>query len=393
MKKILTIFLLLATLGCAARDEAGALPPLRTGAERIAEFMPDMSGRKIGVVCNHTSVVGDKHLVDTLVAAGANVVKIFAPEHGFRGDADAGARVANTKDKATGLPVISLYGSNKKPAPADLAGLDMMLFDMQDVGLRFYTYLSTLHYVMEACAENDLTLVLLDRPNPNGMYVDGPVLDMKNRSFVGMHPIPVVHGMTLGELARMINGEQWLAGGRRCRLDVIECEGYTRAMRYEPPIAPSPNLPNLRSIYLYPSLCLFEATPMSIGRGTDFPFQVFGHPELKYKGYQFSFTPRAVRGAANPPLKDVLCYGMDLRNEPDNDYIIAKGIDLSYLIEAYNNSGAGEKFLTPFFEKLIGVDWVRPMIVGGYPHHQIKERWQNENRNFIQKRKPYLLYD
>jgi uncharacterized protein YbbC (DUF1343 family) len=362
----------------------------RVGAERMESYLPLLEGKRVGVVTNHTGIVGCRHLVDTLLARGIDIELVFAPEHGFRGNAGAGDHIADEKDLATGLDIVSLYGKNRKPRSADIARCEVVVFDIQDVGVRFYTYLSTLHYVMEACAEGGVPLVLLDRPNPNGMYVDGPVLDtVRYRSFVGMHPIPVVHGMTFGELAGMINGKGWLAGGMQCDLTVVSCKNYTHATRYELPVRPSPNLPNGRSIYLYPSLCYFEATAVSVGRGTDFPFQVYGHPAMKGT---FEFMPQPNEGAPNPPQKGMLCHGRDLRREPADETVIARGIDLLYLIDAYRQIG-GEKFLTPFFEKLIGVDWVREMIVAGYSAKEIKARWKGDVEQFIVERKPYLIYE
>jgi uncharacterized protein YbbC (DUF1343 family) len=359
------------------------------GAEQMRSYLPLLEGRRVGVVTNHTGVVLNRHLVDTLLARGVDVEVVFAPEHGFRGNAGAGDHIADEKDPATGLDIVSLYGKNRKPSPADIKRCEVVVFDIQDVGLRFYTYLSTLHYVMEACAEGGVPLVLLDRPNPNGMYVDGPLLDTtRHRSFVGMHPIPVVHGMTLGELAGMINGEGWLAGGVQCDLTVVSCRNYYHSHRYQLPVPPSPNLPNMHSVYLYSSLCYFEATPVSIGRGTDFPFQVYGHPAMKGP---FEFTPQPNSGAPNPPQKGVLCHGQDLRGAPSYKPVFGGGIDLSYLIDAYRQIG-DEKFLTPFFEKLIGVDWVRPMIESGCSADEIKAQWQDDVERFRQQRKPYLLY-
>lgn len=360
------------------------------GAERMGEYLPCLEGKHVGVVCNHTAMVGQRHLVDTLLSRGVNVALVWAPEHGFRGNLGAGEHVGDDTDAATGLRIASLHGNSKKPKAEDMRRCDAVIFDIQDVGLRFYTYLSTLHYVMEACAENGVPLILLDRPNPNGMYVDGPILDTsKHRSFVGMHPIPVVHGMTFGELAGMINGEGWLAGGAKCSLRVVECTGYTHQTRYELPVRPSPNLPNMRSVYLYPSLCFFEATPVSVGSGTDFPFQVYGSPALRG---DFSFTPRPNEGAPNPPQNGKTCYGRDLRAEPDNETVISRGIDLSYLIDCYRQSG-GTGFLSPFFEKLIGVSYVREMIEAGCTAQEIEASWRGDVEQFLSARSPYLIYE
>ncbi len=379
---IITLFLPLITL-CET--------PVVTGAQRMGEYLPLLQGKKVGVLTNHTGLVNNTHLVDTLLARGVHVTAVFAPEHGFRGNADAGEKVNGYRDAKTNLPVISLYGANRKPRQEDIAAVDVMLFDLQDVGLRYYTYLSTLHYLMETCAETHTPLIVLDRPNPNGFYVDGPRLDPKYRSFVGMHPIPVVHGMTLGELAGMINGEGWLTGGKQCPLTVIRCQHYTHQTRYRLPVRPSPNLPNMRAIYLYPSLCYFEGTPISVGRGTNFPFQVFGHPALK--GYSFSFTPQSVAGAKNPPLKNQVCLGVDLRQSPSDEEITRNGINLSYVIDAYNRMPDKSRFFQPMFEKLIGTDYVRTMIKEGKGAEEIKAKWQNDVIQFKKLRKPYLLYN
>lgn len=383
--------ILLLYIICAACTVSGAEPgTVITGAERMQAYLPLLEGKHVGVVTNHTGMVSGRHLVDTLLAAGVKIAMVFAPEHGFRGTLGAGEKVNDTVDAATGIRIVSLYGAARKPKAEDITRCDIVVFDIQDVGLRYYTYLSTMHYVMEACAENNVPLIVLDRPNPNGMYVDGPILDTaRYRSFVGMHPIPVVHGMTLGELARMINGEGWLAHKVKCELTVVKCLGYTRSIRYELPVLPSPNLPNMRSVYLYPSLCFFEATPISLGRGTNFPFQVYGHPDMKGG---FTFTPQPNPGAPNPPLKDKLCRGRDLRTEPDNETIISRGIDLSYLLDAYRQVG-GEKFLSPFFENLIGVGYVREMIVAGHSADEIKARWQADVETFLTQRSPYLIYE
>lgn len=363
-----------------------------TGAERMDAYLHLVENKKVGIVANHTTLVGGDHLVDVLLAKGINIELVFAPEHGFRGDADAGEHVASYKDKKTGVEVFSIYGNRKKPDPSVVKKVDVVLFDLQDVGLRYYTYLSSMHYMMESCAEAGVPFVVLDRPNPNGMYVDGPILEMKHRSFVGMHPIPTVHGMTLGELAQMINSEKWLKNGVKCDLTVIPCQGYTHQTRYVLPVKPSPNLPNIRSIYLYSSLCFFEGTPVSVGRGTQFPFQVYGHPQLK--NYPFSFTPQSTEGAKKPPQKDVKCWGEDLRySPPTNETIIAKGVDLSYLVDTYNQIGGGNKFFLPIFKLLTGVDYVQEMIVAGKSALEIESMWSDDVERFRQQRKPYLLYE
>ena len=340
---------------------------------------------------NQTGMAGDEHLVDLLLSHNHNLVGIFSPEHGFRGTADAGEHVSSSVDEKTGIPIWSLYGSgNGKPSAEKMKAFDILVFDLQDVGLRFYTYYASMARLMDACAEHGKKMIVLDRPNPNGMYVDGPILDMKHKSGVGWLPIPVVHGMTLGELALMINGEGWLPEKRVCDLTVIPCENYTHQTRYVLPIAPSPNLPNNHAIYLYPSTCLFEGTVMSLGRGTPYPFEVYGHPN--YKGSAFSFTPRSMPGARKPPLLNKKCYGVDLRELPD-EQIITAGFDLSYLIDAYRNLNIGNKFFTSFFEKLVGVDYIRQEIIAGKTAEEISKRWHCEVEQFKQQRKPYLLYE
>ena len=384
-RKIILLFgLLLASLSAPAQDR------IETGAEQTGRYLPLLEGRRVGIMTNHTGTVGRTHLVDTLRSLGVDIRVVFAPEHGFRGQADAGESVASYRDRKTGINVVSVYGSTKRPPDSIMQRLDVLLFDIQDVGLRYYTYLSSMHYLMEACAANGKQLIVLDRPNPNGFYVDGPVLEAKHRSFVGMHPIPVVHGMTLGELARMIDGEGWLRDGLRCKLTVIPCRGYTHRSRYRLPTAPSPNLPNMRAVYLYPSLCFFEGTPVSLGRGTDFPFQAYGHPELQG---DFSFTPRSNAGAKNPPLKDKLCHGVDLRSSPSDERIWEREVDLGYVIDCYRQLNLGEKFFTPMFDRLTGTDYVRQMILQGAGADRIKASWADDVERFKQTRKPYLLYE
>ena len=384
-RKIILLFgLLLASLSAPAQDR------IETGAEQTGRYLPLLEGRRVGIMTNHTGTVGRTHLVDTLRSLGVDIRVVFAPEHGFRGQADAGESVASYRDRKTGINVVSVYGSTKRPPDSIMQRLDVLLFDIQDVGLRYYTYLSSMHYLMEACAANGKQLIVLDRPNPNGFYVDGPVLEAKHRSFVGMHPIPVVHGMTLGELARMIDGEGWLRDGLRCKLTVIPCRGYTHRSRYRLPTAPSPNLPTMRAVYLYPSLCFFEGTPVSLGRGTDFPFQAYGHPELQG---DFSFTPRSNAGAKNPPLKDKLCHGVDLRTSPSDERIWEREVDLGYVIDCYRQLNLGEKFFTPMFDRLTGTDYVRQMILQGAGADRIKASWADDVERFKQTRKPYLLYE
>ena len=364
---------------------------VKAGAELTGAYLPLIQGKRVAVMTNQTGRVGDEHLVDLLIRNNVDLVGIFSPEHGFRGTADAGEHVASSVDEKTGVPVWSLYGGGGgKPSADKMRTFDVLLFDLQDVGLRFYTYYASMARLMDACAEHNKKMIVLDRPNPNGFYVDGPILDMKHKSGVGWLPIPVVHGMTLGELALMINGEKWLPQGRICDVTVIPCENYTHQTKYELPVAPSPNLPNTQSIYLYPSTCLFEGTVMSLGRGTSFPFQAYGHPN--FKGSGFSFTPRSVPGAKNPPLLNRKCYGVDLRNV-SYEQIWEYGFDLSYVIDAYKNLKIGDKFFTNFFEKLVGVDYIRQDIIAGKSAREIKEKWFCDVLRFKQQRRPYLLYE
>lgn len=386
---IIGLFLLSVSCGNRWNKE-----PLRTGAENTDTYLSLLEGKRVGVLTNHTALIDETHLVDSLISLGVDIRMIFAPEHGFRGNEDAGTRIDHHTDGATGVPIVSVYGAGFIPADSLMQQLDIAIFDIQDVGLRFYTYLSSMYYFMVACARNDVPLIVLDRPNPNGHIVSGPVLDMQYRSFVGIIPIPVVHGMTLGELACMINGELWLPDSLQVSLTVVPCLNYTHSTHYELPVKPSPNLPNNRSIYLYPSLCLFEGTRVSLGRGTEFPFQVYGHPKMS--GYDFSFTPLPVPGAMNPPQKGNLCYGVDLRTSPPNDIIWANGFDLTYVIDAFRNlqenDGMGEDFFTPYFEKLVGVNYVRTMILEGKEADQIAAMWYEDLESFKQKRKEYLIY-
>ncbi|BBN80732.1 hypothetical protein PA25_07170 [Pseudoalteromonas sp. A25] len=340
------------------------------------------------MVVNQTAQTQDGHLLDSLLARGVNVRKVFAPEHGFRGDHDAGAKVDSSKDSKTGLPIVSLYGKNKKPTAEALEDIDIIIFDIQDVGVRFYTYISTMHYVMEAAAENDKQLIVLDRPNPNIAYVDGPILEPEFRSFVGMHPIPVLHGMTVGELAKMINAEGWLSSNKALALSVIPVADYSAAVRYDLPIKPSPNLPNAQAIALYPSLCFFEATPVSVGRGTTMPFQMFGHDKVKLG--KFSFTPRPILGAAsNPKLNGKVAYGMNLTE------VETQGLDLTWFINAYHAfDSKDETFFThaKFMDKLAGTDKLRLAIESGQSLVEIKKSWQADLAKFERRRQPYLLY-
>lgn len=363
---------------------------VKVGATATEEYYPLIEGKRVAIMSNHTGMVGDIHLLDMLIKDGMNITTIFSPEHGFRGDADAGENVNSSIDSKTGVPISSLYdGNSKKPSKKTMDMFDVLIIDIQDVGLRFYTYYITMARLMDACAENGKKLILLDRPNPNGHYVDGPILDMKYKSGIGHLPIPIVHGMTLGELALMINGEKWLPQGKQCDLTVIKNRNYTHQTMYELPIMPSPNLKSMKAIYLYPSTCLFEGTPVSLGRGTAMPFEVYGHPNMK--GYDFSFIPRSIKGAKNPPLLNKTCYGVDLRNIT-NEEIYSKGINLDYIIDAYKNLNIGDKFFTSFFELLVGVDYIRTLIKEGKSADEIKEFWQKDIEYFKVQRRPYLLY-
>ncbi len=386
IKNIIAILLALAVVMPAVAE-------LRVGAARADVYTPMLKGKRVALLSNHTGMVDSvTHTLDALLANGIDVRAILSPEHGFRGTADAGESVKGGKDAATGIPLVSLY-SPGRPSPLTpefMKGLDVVVVDMQDVGTRFYTYHITMIQVMEAAARNGVRVVVFDRPNPLGMVVDGPVLDMSLRSGVGRIPVPVLHGLTMGEIARMANGEGWLADSLRCDLEVVGCEGYTHSTLYRLPVAPSPNLPDMTSIYLYPSLCYFEGTTASLGRGTDFPFKAYGHPSMKKRG--FSFTPRSVPGAKNPPQLGRLCQGVDLRGTPDS-LAIAGGVNLEYVIDAYRSLTSGrEKFFTSFFDKLIGNREIRRMIVEGRPIEEIKCSWQIDLDNYRALRKKYLLY-
>ena len=359
------------------------------GAEQMETLLPLLNNKRVALVVNQTSMTGNTHLLDTLLASNINIKKVFAPEHGFRGNADAGETVKNGKDISTGIPIQSLYGKNKKPTPQQMQDIDVVVFDIQDVGARFYTYISTMHYVMEACAENHKELIITDRPNPCD-YTDGPVRIKGLKSFVSMHPIPVLHGCTVGELAQMINGEGWLAGKRKCKLTVIPVKGWKHGDSYSLPVKPSPNLPNDQAIALYPSLCPFEGTVVSLGRGTDRPFEVYGHPDMR--GREFSFTPRPTDGAKHPPLEGRVCRGVDLSGMPLGE---ARGVGFSlrYVIDAYRDLGLGDRFFTPMFEKLVGAGWVRGMIVAGASEEAIRARWVPDVERYREKRVQYLLYE
>lgn len=381
-------FIILSLFSFACQGVAQPSDKITVGAERTAEYLPSLQGKRVAVLANHTAMVGQEHLVDMLIGKGVNLVGIFSPEHGFRGTADAGEHVASSVDEKTGVPIWSLYdGDMLRPSEEKMRAFDILLIDMQDVGLRFYTYYISMIRMIDACADFSRKVIVLDRPNPNGMYVDGPILDMKYKSGVGALPIPVVHGLTMGEIALMAQGEGW---SKRCDVEIVTCDGYTHQSRYTLPIAPSPNLPTQHAIYLYPSTCLFEGTVCSLGRGTEAPFEMYGHPS--YKGAAFEFTPRSTAGAKNPPLKDQKCYGVDLR-AVDDEAVIKAGFNLEYVIDAYRNLGMGEKFFTRMFLLLTGVDYVKEMIMAGHSADEIRARWQGDVAQFKELRRKYLLYE
>jgi len=387
MKKValsLQILILISTCVCARHK----IPV--PGAARYDQYKQIIEGKPVAVLANQASMVGEEHIIDFLLNRGVNIVKIFAPEHGFREMADNGEFVADGKDQVSGLPVVSLYGSHRKPTPADLAGVSIVIFDLQDVGVRFYTYMSTLHYLLESCAENGIKVIVLDRPNPNGFYFDGNILDTDYRSFVGMHPVPIVHGMTPGEYAGMINGEGWLKGGIKCDLTVIKCKNYDHKTLYELPVCPSPNLPNQTSVYLYPSICFFEGTNISLGRGTSFPFQVYGSPNLPDNG--FCFTPESVPGSKNPPLLGVKCFGIDLRDAIQKRIVPVPHLNLEWVIDAYRMYPDKEKFFIPWFDVLAGGPVLREQIQKGMSAEEIRDTWKEGLNNFSKVRKQYLLY-
>ncbi|MCU0447524.1 MAG: DUF1343 domain-containing protein [Microscillaceae bacterium] len=398
MQRIFVFWVLLVGINaCRAQTSAVALSvgshtspealAIQTGTSQMLEYLPLLHNKRVGVVVNHTALVGKAHLVDTLLSLGIKIQKVFAPEHGFRGNADAGEVVQNSTDSRTGLPIVSLYGKNKKPSAEQLSDLDIVVFDIQDVGVRFYTYISTLHYVMEACAENQKKLLVLDRPNPNGGYVDGPTREYKFKSFVGMHPIPIVHGLTVGELAQMINGEKWLKHNLQCDLQVILNKNYQHQLPYSLPVRPSPNLPNDLAIQLYPSICLFEGTIVSVGRGTDFPFQVVGAPEKQLGS--FAFTPRSIEGMSKNPIhKDQTCYGIDFRHL--NQY---RGqFTLKYVIDFYTKTANKSKFFNKYFDTLLGTAKVREQIIAGLSEKEIRAGWEKDLQAYKLKRQKYLLY-
>ncbi len=377
-----------------APDPTGQQVPkeIIVGAERLHEYLPLIQDKKVGVIVNHTSTIGRTNLVDTLMALNVNIISIFAPEHGFRGNVERGKNISNSKDATWGIPVISIYGGKKKPSAGDLEGIDCLIFDMQDVGVRFFTYISTLHYVMEACAENNIDLIVLDRPNPLGFYIDGPVLDTAYRSFIGMHPVPVVYGMTIGEYACMINGEGWLNNHIECNLKVVELKNYNHQSRYMLPVNPSPNLPDMRSVYLYPSICFFEGAEVNEGRGTDKPFQRFGNPGFRPK--QNAFTPVSMPGySLHPRFEGQECYGYDLSATNLEDLKNITRLQLQYLIGFYDQASDKPGFFKPdFFDLLAGGEQLRMQIIAGTDIENIRKSWAPGIEKFKAIREKYLLY-
>ena len=380
---LLSFLIFFFITGCQSNERDQSL---LLGAERTSLYLPEIRNKNVGLLVNHTSLTDSIHLVDFLLAQKVDIHRIFAPEHGFRGKADAGELVKDNIDEKTGIPVVSLYGENKKPTPDQLKGLDIVIFDIQDVGVRFYTYISSMHYMMEACAENGVKMIVFDRPNPNGEIIDGPLLDPAYKSFVGMHPIPVVHGLTVGELAKMINGEGWLKGGMKCDLSVIPMLNYQHSDEYLLPVKPSPNLPNQQAVKLYPSLCFFEGTKLSIGRGTYFPFQVVGYPDSTFG--EFTFTPVSIDGMSkHPKYQDQTCYGVDLRNEP-----YPSKLDLGHVIGFYKKWKDVDDFFTNYFNTLAGTDKLRKDIEKGLSEDEIRASWQDDIEKYKAKRTNYLLY-
>lgn len=376
----------------AAYSQKAAPPRVVVGAERLDFWLPLVGDKQVGLVVNQTSLVGNTHLLDTLLARGVCVVRAFSPEHGMRGSAEAGEQVIDGADARTGVPIASLYGRVKKPRPDMLEGLDLVIFDIQDVGTRFYTYISTLYYVLEACAQNDIPVLVLDRPNPNGHYVDGPVLDMRLASFVGIAPLPIVHGCTVGELARLFKGEYWIYAADRLKLTVVPCLHYTHRTPYDLPVRPSPNLPDMRSILLYPSTCLFEGTSASVGRGTDAPFQLVGHPDMADR--RFSFVPKSNAGSRYPPHQDKRCYGYDLRTISLDSLRRQDRINLQWLLDMYCEMPNKEQFFlgNRYFDLLTGTTYIREMIAEGCTADEIRQRWLWDLKFFRDIRSRYLLY-
>ena len=364
---------------------------IKTGADQTEKYLPLILNKRVAIVSNQTGIICKINLVDTLLKRKVNIKKIFCPEHGFRGNADAGEELKNYKDKKTGLPIVSLYGKNNKPTPADLNDIDVIVFDLQDVGVRFYTYISTLHYVMEACAENKKQLIVLDRPNPNGYYIDGPVLEEKFKSFVGLHPVPIVYGMTIGEYAQMINGEGWLQRNIKCDLTIIKLQGYGHKDLYELPVKPSPNLPNMTAVYLYPSLALFEGTGISVGRGTPTPFQVIGHPTLKEAPY--TFTPKNTTGASNPMYNGQECHGYSLKEYGDMIIKNSGQLYLFWLEGTYKSIADKETYFNNYFNSLAGNATLKQQIIDNVSEEEIRKTWESGIKKFKVIRKKYLIYE
>jgi len=389
---IILIFILSSISAFSQKVTLVEYDSIASGAQQFEEYKNLLTNKKVALVANQASIVGEQHLVDFLLDKNVEIIRVFSPEHGFRGKKDAGEKVDNETDSKTGIQIISLYGKHKKPTAEDLQGVEVVVFDLQDVGVRFYTYISTLTYVMEACAENNTPLILLDRPNPNAFCIDGPILEPEFKSFVGMHPVPVVYGMTIGEYAKMVNGEKWLNNQIQCKLTVIPLKNYNHNMIVKLPIRPSPNLPNWQSVYLYPSLCFFEGTTVSVGRGTDFPFQAYGHPNLKYGS--FAFTPRPNQGAKNPKHNGELCYGQFLVRYAENYQNNPAAINLEWLIETYKNIGQTDAaFFKKYFNTLAGNSRLREQIENGFSPERIKQSWQNGIEDFKKIREKYLIYD
>ena len=359
------------------------------GASRLELYIPLLKGKNVAVVANQTSIFNNTHLIDTLISNNINLKKIFTPEHGFRGTADEGAIVNNSVDSKTQLPIISLYGKNKKPNSEQLSGIDVLLFDLQDVGTRFYTYISTMTYIMEAAAENNIPVIILDRPNPNGFYIDGPILEKENSSFVGLHQVPVVYGLTIGEYAQMVNGEYWLKDSLQCDLTIIPLGNYNRNYIYELPVKPSPNLPNWESVYLYPSLCFFEGTTVSVGRGTETPFQHYGHPMIES---DYSFTPKQAEGRGKPLHCDTECYGENLIQHATNYKKNKDQLNLTWLIKAYEQLKDKGNFFNNFFVKLAGTKELQQQIENGLSEEEIRESWKEGIEEYKKTRSKYLLY-
>ena len=404
MKRVLLILTCITTIGVTILGfTRGWNSRIILGDERSELYLPLLQGQRVALLSNQTGIIIQKdgsrqHVLDRLLEQGVQVSAIFSPEHGFRGKADAGELVRNDVDEQTGIPILSLYSSHGSNYPAEesMQQFDVLVVDIQDVGLRYYTYYITMCHLIEACGAYGKQVVILDRPNPNGHYVDGAILDMSLKSGVGLLPIPIVHGLTLGELARMAQGEQWLdSAGNACTVHIVPCKHYTHHSHYDLPVAPSPNLPNMQAVYLYPSLCPFEGTIVSLGRGTDKPFQQYGHPRMGSK-YTYSFTPISMPGAKRPPREGEECFGVDLSTLP-YEQIWAEQINLSYVIDAYqcvmSGEGAPERFFTAFFDKLMGQTYVREMIEEGADNVTIRQRWQDDVKTFIKQRKPYLLYE